>query len=75
MYGNGNTRLGVTAASAQTIKGPLTLAFGPLQANLGRIHSHCKAKRMLVKNILGRTPNKLTSQLLRWTPAGWQLVP
>jgi uncharacterized protein YtpQ (UPF0354 family) len=33
------------------------------------------ALRTLVKNILGRAPNKLTSLLLRWTPAGWQIVP
>jgi uncharacterized protein YtpQ (UPF0354 family) len=33
------------------------------------------ALRTLVKNVLGRAPNKLTSLLLRWTPTGWQVVP
>ena len=33
------------------------------------------ALRTLAKNILGRAPNKLTGLLLRWTPAGWQIVP
>ena len=33
------------------------------------------ALRTLVKNVLGRAPNKLTGLLLRWTPTGWQIVP
>lgn len=33
------------------------------------------ALRTLAKNVMDRAPNKLTSLLLRWTPAGWQIVP
>jgi uncharacterized protein YtpQ (UPF0354 family) len=33
------------------------------------------ALRTLAKNLMDRAPNKLTSLLLRWTPAGWQIVP
>jgi uncharacterized protein YtpQ (UPF0354 family) len=33
------------------------------------------ALRTLTKNVMDRAPNKLTGLLLRWTPAGWQVVP
>jgi len=33
------------------------------------------ALRTLARNVMARAPNKLTSLLLRWTPAGWQIVP
>jgi len=33
------------------------------------------ALRTLAKSVMDRAPNKLTSLLLRWTPAGWQIVP
>jgi uncharacterized protein YtpQ (UPF0354 family) len=33
-----------------------------------------EALRALVRNVIGRAPNRLSDVLLRWSPAGWELV-
>jgi uncharacterized protein YtpQ (UPF0354 family) len=33
------------------------------------------ALRALVKNVMTRAPNRLSSALLRWRPSGWEIVP